>query len=227
VVTNAANLVLSGTASKIIDQFSTNGLRNLATNTTAGSLTVQLGRTLTVPAAFSNAGKVVVGVGSGFGVGTSYKQTAGRTTVDGALSAPGGMNVQAGMLFGKGTIQSTVTSSGSVTPSDSALLPGQLSIAGTYTQNALGSLNISIGGLTVGTQYDRLAVSNGVSLNGKLILKRINGFLPAIGNSFTILTGSARSGTFSTVTGLSINSGEHFQVNYLPTSVTVTVVSGP
>jgi len=227
VVTNAANLVLSGAASKIIDQVSNNGLRSLATNAISGSLTVQLGRTLSVPGTFTNAGKVVVGVGSGFGVGTSYKQTAGRTTVDGALSAPGGMNIQAGMLFGKGTIASTVTSSGSVTPSDSALLAGQLSITGTYSQTATGSLNVSIGGLTVGTQYDRLAVTNGVSLNGKLILKRINSFVPAIGSSFTILTGSAVSGKFATVSGLSINAGEHFQVNYLPTSVTVTVVSGP
>lgn len=227
VVTNAATVTLTGTASKIIDQLSNNGVQNLAANATSGSLTLQSGRTLTVPGAFSNAGKVLVGVGSGFGAGTSYTQTAGKTTVDGVLLAPGGMNIKAGSLFGKGTITSTVVSSGSVTPSDSLTTAGQLSIAGTYTQNALGSLNIAIGGLTVGTQYDRLAVTNGVSLNGKLALKRINGFLPAIGSSFTILTGSAVSGTFATVTGLSINTGEHFQVNYLPTSVTVTVVSGP
>jgi len=41
------------------------------------------------------------------------------------------------------------------------------------------------------------------------------------------LTGTAVSGTFATVNGLSINSGEHFTVTYHPTNVTLTVVSGP
>jgi hypothetical protein len=88
-------------------------------------------------------------------------------------------------------------------------------------------LNIAIGGLTVGTQYSQLAVANGASLNGTLNLKLINGFVPAIGNTFTILTGSAVTGIFATVEGLSINSGEHFAVNYNPTNVMLTVVPGP
>jgi fibronectin-binding autotransporter adhesin len=229
VAKNGAAITLTGTASKIVDQLANNGLRNLASNLTSGSLTLQSGRLLTTSGAFSNAGKVLINAGTGFGTatGTKYTQTAGRTTVDGSLSAPGGMTITAGMLFGKGTIQSAVSSSGSVTPGDSVVTAGQLSIAGSYSQTATGTLNISIGGLTVATQYDRLAVTNGVSLNGKLALKLINGFVPAIGSSFTIVTGSAVTGTFPTVTGLSINAGEHFKVNYGPTSVTVTVVSGP
>jgi len=88
-------------------------------------------------------------------------------------------------------------------------------------------LNIAIGGLTAGTQYGQLAVANGASLNGTLNLTLINNFLPAIGNTFTILTTSARTGQFATVNGLSINGGEHFQISYSATSVTLTVVSGP
>jgi hypothetical protein len=38
---------------------------------------------------------------------------------------------------------------------------------------------------------------------------------------------STVSGTFPTVNGLSINSGEHFTIKYNPTNVTLTVVSGP
>jgi hypothetical protein len=55
----------------------------------------------------------------------------------------------------------------------------------------------------------------------------INNFLPAIGDTFTILTTSARTGQFATVNGLSINGGEHFQITYSATSVTLMVVSGP
>jgi hypothetical protein len=227
ILKNAASITLTGAASKIVNQLAVGALKNLNANLTGATFSLQSGRLFTTPAAFTNAGTLTVGVGSGFGTTSSYTQTAGRTTVDGALSAPGGMKVNAGTLFGKGTVQSTVTSSGSVTPGDSATTAGQLSIAGTYSQTATGILNIAIGGLTVGTQYDRLAVTNGVSLNGKLALKRINSFVPAIGSSFTIVTGSALTGKFATVTGVSINAGEHFQVNYGPTSVTVTVVSGP
>jgi hypothetical protein len=79
-------------------------------------------------------------------------------------------------------------------------------------------------GTTAGTFGD-LAVSNGVSLGGALSVKLVNGFVPVIGDSFTILTGSAVSGTFVTVKGTSINSSEHFEVNYGSTAVTPTVVS--
>jgi hypothetical protein len=41
------------------------------------------------------------------------------------------------------------------------------------------------------------------------------------------VSGSAITGQFATVNGTSINSSEHFQINYSGTSVTATVVSGP
>jgi len=75
----------------------------------------------------------------------------------------------------------------------------------------------------VGTQYSQLAVANGASLNGTLNIKVINGFVPAIGNTFTILTTSARTGMFATVNGLTIPTGGHFVVAYNPTNVTLTV----
>jgi hypothetical protein len=123
------------------------------------------------------------------------------------------MNIQAGMLFGKGTIAGAVQSSGKVTAGDSATKPGKLSISGSYSQNSTGALNISIGRTTAGTQYGQLAVSNG--------------FVPAVGNTFTTLTGSPVSGTFGTVNGLSINSSELFTIKYNSTNVTLSVASGP
>ncbi len=226
IVNDAAHITLTGTASAIIDQAANDALRNFAAITSKGSLTLTSGKTLTTPGSLSSAGKLTVGAGTNLKVTGSYTQTAGSTTVDGTLTAPSGTTIGAGSVFGKGTIASTVVSSGSVTAGDSATKAGKLSLS-TYTQNLGGSLNIQIGGLTSGTQYSQLAVANGVSLHGTLNLKLINVFLPAIGNTFIILTGSAVSGTFATVNGLSINSGEHFTVTYHPTNVTLTVVSGP
>ncbi len=196
-----------------------------------GSFSLLSGRLLTTTIAggnFSNAGKVTVGVGSGFQISApsplmpSYTQTAGTTTVDGVLTAAGGVTIQAGKVFGRGTIASTVVSSGSVTAGDSATKAGKLSLS-TYTQNSSGSLNVQVGGLTAGTQYSQLAVANGVRLKGTLNIKVINGFIPAIGNSFIILTGNPVSGTFGTVNGTTIITGGHFTVTYNPTNVTLTV----
>jgi hypothetical protein len=226
IITNAAKITLSGSTAQIVNQSGVNALTSFATNAKNGSLSLQSGNSLTTSGSVTNAGKLTVGAKSALQTGSgSYTQTAGTTTVDGTLAAPSGVSVGAGNLFGKGKISATITSSGSVTPGDSPTKPGILSLS-TYTQNSTGILNISIGGTTLGTQYSQLAVANGVSLAGTLNLKLINGFVPAIGNTFTILTGSAISNKFTTVNGQIINSGECFQVTYGGTSVTLTVESG-
>jgi hypothetical protein len=226
IVNDAAKITLTGAPSAIIDQAANDGLRNFAAITSKGALTLHSKKTLVTPGDFSNAGKLTVTTGTKFTTGGAYTQTGGTTTVDGTLTAPSGTSIQGGKVFGKGTIASTVVSSGSFTAGDSPTKTGKLSPS-TYTQNANGNLNIAIGGLTAGTQYGQLTVTNGASLNGTLNLTLINSFLPAIGATFTILTASARSGQFATVNGLGINGGEHFQISYSATSVTLTVVSGP
>ena len=226
IVTNAGSITLTGATAQILNSFTnTSALANLAANSALGSLSLGSGQILATTTNFSNAGKTTVGAGSGFSVGGSYTQTAGTTTVDGALMAPAGLTLQKGTLQGKGAIAAAVTSSASVTPGDSSSKPATLTVTGTYTQNSGGSLNISIGGTAAGS-FGQVAVSNGVSVGGTLVIKRIKGFVPAIGNTFNIVTGSAVSGQFATVKGTSINSSEHFEVSYTPTAVTLTVVSG-
>ena len=72
----------------------------------------------------------------------------------------------------------------------------------------------------------QMAVSNGVSLGGTLTIKRPSSFVPTLGDVFTVVTGSVMTGQFSKVNGSGINSGEHFEVGYTSTTVTLTVVSG-
>jgi hypothetical protein len=224
IVTKTGTLTLAGAAAEIVNSTTlTNALLNFAVN--KGSLSLTLGQKLTTVASLTNYGKVTVDGTSSFAVGGNYTQAAGTTTIDGTLTVPG-FNLNAGSLFGAGTIAGSLTSGASVTAGDSAVKTAKLSVR-TYSQEAAGSLNIGIGGLALGTKYGQLASANGVSLAGTLNLKRLGGFVPAIGSSFTIVTGSALSGKFTTTNGLSINSAEHFQVNYTSTAVTVTVVSGP
>ena len=96
-----------------------------------------------------------------------------------------------------------------------------------YTQNPAGALDINIAGTTPGKQFDRLAVTGAASLSGTLNIGLLNGFVPAVGSVFGILTASSVSGRFATVNGASINSSEHFVVKYNANNVTLHVVTGP
>jgi hypothetical protein len=227
IITSAANLTLSGTASQIIDQNGGNGLAKFAANAAAGSFTLAGNRNFTTAAAFRNSGNMKISAGSVFTLAPAkgYTQNGGSTIVDGNLKA-GLINIQAGSVFGTNTLRGNVQSSGTITPGDSSTQTGLLAITGNYTQNPAGSFNISIGGLTAGSQYAQLNVARAATLGGTLNLTLINGFVPNIGDTFKVLNASSVSGTFATINSLCINSDEQFAVTYEATDVLLTVVAG-
>ena len=228
IVTLGSPLTLTGAGAQIFDIFhGVNALASLTSNTGKGILSLQSGQSLSTTGNFSNKAKLIVGAGSTFTAGGSFTQAGGTATVDGTLVAPAGLTVKAGTLQGQGLLTSAVTSSAVMIAGDAVTKPGRLTITGSYTQNATGTLDIAVNGTTAGSQYSQLAVSNGASLNGILNIKRKAGLVPAIGTSFTILTASVVTGQFPTVKGTAINSAEHFAVNYSSNTVTLTVVSGP
>jgi hypothetical protein len=226
VVTNDANLTLSGTAGAInLYGTTSSALSGLNSNAAKGIVDLQNGAVLSTATALHNAGKVTVGAGSSFTAGKTYTQTAGTTTVDGTFSAPV-VTIEGGSLSGVGTVTAAVTSNSTVTPGDAPGQSGKLTVTGTYTQSTNGVLGVLIGGTEAGLQYSQLAVSSGSSLNGTLNITLATGFVPAIGSTFTIVTAGAVTGRFATVNGLSIDSGEHFEIGYPGNAVTLTVVSG-
>lgn len=228
ITTNAASLTLTGTTAKILDGTS-NALSTLNNNT--GSLTLSSNAVLTTAASnFTNSGTVTVSKGSTLtvgGTGQSYTQTAGTTTVDGTLAGGGttGITVTGGTMQGAGTLKTNVSSSATINVGDAGKA-GLLSITGTYTQLSTGTMNVSIGGTTVGTQYSQLKVSGTASLGGTLTAALVNSFTPTVGQTFTILAAHSVTGTFTNTT-IAINSTEHFAISYTSTSVVLTVVSGP
>ena len=80
----------------------------------------------------------------------------------------------------------------------------------TFTQGAADSLKIELGGLTPGAGaagdedngYDQVKVTGLATLGGTLVVELINGFTPAVGQTFDILTFGSVSGKFSNATGL-------------------------
>jgi hypothetical protein len=220
ITTDAAAITLSGTNSKILNNSGTSAIGGMTTIAAAGSLSLLSGRTISATGAFNNAGAVLVGSGSSLGATGQYKQTGGSTTVQGALTANNGVSIQAGTLGGSGSITGNVTNAGTVAPGSS---PGILSITGNYTQSAGGTLAIEVGGTTVGTGFDRLAVSGTVSLAGTLALSTLNSFVPGPSNTFKIVTGSSVSGSFATITGTGLPQGESFKVNLNAADVTLSI----
>lgn len=223
VVTNDASITLTGSTAEIANTNApANALQTLAANGSTGVLSLQKGQALATGTSLTNAGKIMIGAASQLTLAGSYTQTAGALTVDGTITAPTGLTLQKGTLVGTGTLVSAVTSDASVTAGDSTAKPAKLSVTGSYSQNSTGSLNISIGGTNAG-QFGELAVTNGVVLGGTLSIKLVNGFVPTTSDTFTIVTGSVVTGKFATVKGTTINSNEHFVVNYNANSVVLSV----
>src|SRR5262249_47229486 len=138
------------------DSGTTNALAGFATNSATGTFTVQNGRSFSSPADFSNAGALSIGTGSTFTATGAYTQTAGSTTLSGGtLAATGGVSLQGGSLAGTGTVNSDVSNAAIVSPG-TATGAGLLTVNGNYTQTSAGTLNVKLGGLSAGTQFDRL-----------------------------------------------------------------------
>jgi hypothetical protein len=226
ITANSANMTLTGASAQISNGLGgPSALGSFAMNGKKGVFSVQGGQVLSTGVSFANQGTMTVGTGSGFGTAGTYTQTGGTTTVDGVISTTSGFNLKTGKLFGAGTISGAVTAAAAVNAGDSATLPGVLSVS-SYNQTSTGSLTIPINSNVLATGYGRLASTNGVSLAGKLVLKRKGTYVPHLADVFTIVTGSAITGQFAAPI-LKINSQEHFRINYNSNSVTLTVVAGP
>ena len=86
---------------------------------------------------------------------------------------------------------------------------------------------IDIGGTTPGVNQDQIIVERTLNITGgTLEIRTAAGFVPALGQEFTILTGSGRTGTFPTVTGLEIGNGRRFRVIYEAQAIKLRV-EGP
>jgi hypothetical protein len=134
------------------------------------------------------------------------------------------VNIQGGSLAGTGTVNGNVTNAGEVSPGGDGTA-GVLTINGSYTQTDTGLLTIDLGGTTAGTQYDQLKVTGAASLGGTLTVDLINGFSPAAGNSFQVLTFASRTGDFAAenfpdLGSLSLNAV------FNPTNLTLVVQGG-
>lgn len=147
-----------------------------------------------------------VSVQSGILTIDNFTQNAGTTDVSAGarLDSASTVTLQGGVLSGAGAINANVRNvAGTVSPGGDGTA-AVLTITGNYVQEALGSLNIDIGGLNVGTDYDRLVVSGTTTLNGTVNINFLPSYAAAANDQFRVLTSTAHTNDFATynVSGL-------------------------
>ncbi|MBA3482112.1 MAG: hypothetical protein H0T51_09890 [Pirellulales bacterium] len=105
--------------------------------------------------------------------------------------------INTGIIRGSGTMYvEKLENAGRVNVGDSI---GVLHIGegGRYVQPASGTLAIEAAGFRPGSRYDQLKVTLGATLDGTLSVDFINGYLPATGTRFDVLTAASISGQFA------------------------------
>jgi hypothetical protein len=76
---------------------------------------------------------------------------------------------------------------------------GNATIGGNFSQGDDGLFGVELGGLVQADQFDVLNITGTARLNGTLEVELIDGFVPAIGNMFQVLTAGTVIGTFDSV----------------------------
>ena len=129
-------------------------------------------------------------------------------------------NFNGGRLIVDKFVGSLVNKGGTLAPGSSA---GTTEITGNYTQGSNAALEIEIGGLAQGVQYDWLNVKQTAALAGTLDVSLLGSgsFTLGEGNVFDILSAESITGKFDLLTLADLKDGLKWNVSYL-TDVTGT-----
>ena len=193
-LTNTGTIEATGTNVLQVDLLGTVGMTNDGTIRAVGS-----GGLYFADDTFTNTDNVEIFSGSELKVRTSgsgnYIQTGGTTWLDdNAVLKAKNVYIQGGSVVGAGTLDTTdvIVTAGTVAP---GLSTGLLTVDGNYSQSADGTLEIELGGLARGSEYDVLIVTGEASLAGTLDVTLLPGFNPSVGASFDILDWGSLAGS--------------------------------
>jgi hypothetical protein len=193
---------------------------------TAGDTIVYAGGTTSLVSISSTASfNVTGGTLNLSGTGTNASSFPSLTLAGGTLGGNGTINaptlsvLAGGVLGGSRIINGDVSNLGGVVAMGAS--PGTITVNGSYTQSALGTLLAEVAGNTPGSQYDQLIVNGNTSLDGTLRVNLLGGFVPADGATFTVVQSSGPlTGAFAST---SFPSSPAFSAGYLPASMFVSV----
>ncbi|MHA3704211.1 Calx-beta domain-containing protein, partial [Jatrophihabitans sp. YIM 134969] len=219
VTTNAATVAIGASGQVTAASTGTAAFIPLAVN--SGSFSS--GRSLTLTSSgLTNSGTLAVTGGSL--VTASLTQSGGTTTVTAGATLNAGtaqVRINGGTLTGSGTVRGAVSGAGTVAPDTGGT--GTLTVTGTVNTTAGTTLAVTEAA-TTGT---RVSASGAVNA-GALKLAVTTTGVPAIGDVRTVLSGSSRTGTVASVTGVDVPAaGGYWVVGYTATAVTLTLTAYP
>jgi hypothetical protein len=179
-------------------------------------------------------------LGANSGSSGTYNLNNGNLTVDGSISAGNGagtINMNGGTLkagtlnlsstlaqfnFIGGTLSADtvvgnlVNQGGTLAPGAS---PGTAYVTGDYTQLVGALLDIQIGGLFAGSEYDVLNVDGNADLSGTLNVDWYDFggglYTASLGDSFDILSADSIFGTFDALSLAALGNSLQWDVNYI------------
>jgi hypothetical protein len=233
IVTNAANIVLTGSGSQILSNTNANALANFATNAAGGTFTLGAGRNFTTGANFTNNGTLAIGAGDTFTVSGNLTNFAASTLTGGAY------NVTGILQFGaSGSSLTTNAADLTLTGAGAQLLDlgGNNLLAGFNTNAGGGIFTVAGGGsfTTAGAfsntgiadleQASSLTISGNLTNSGTVATNNSN--LQGGANKLTV-TGTLTNNTGATVTiGANNDTSDTATVGLLANSGNVTVGTG-
>ena len=179
------------------------------------------------PVAFINGGTIRAESGLlQFGAGYTHDQATSRLLLSGGtVQRDSGFTLAAGTVEGGGTLIGAVTNTGALLSSGTGA--EQLSVTGTYTQQAGGTLRTALFGPVDGETVRQvaLAVSGTASLGGTLEVVLEFPFAETLGATFPIVSYASRTGDFASVTGLSDSFGYEFTRSFQATTLNLAVTT--
>jgi Secretion system C-terminal sorting domain len=132
-----------------------------------------------------------------------------------------------GVVNGTGKVYGNLINSGTIAPGNS---PGKFTVTGNYTATITAVHNIEIAALNL---FDTLSIEQDVSfasgtavINGTLNVSLLNGYTPAIGDSYKIINYTTGSGNFTAVNFPALPPGMAWSISYNATNITLNIIAG-
>lgn len=168
----------------------------------------------------------VAGTGSGFYSAGPMMSAGAIVLNDGYLMVDpqngAALTMSGGTLKGNGGIYGNVVNEGgTIAPGNSA---GALSVEGDLTLGSGSTLLMELGSATDASANDMISVSGLFTMGGALQLSTINGYSPAVGDSFSLFSYGSEAGNFASISlpmaGVRLSGG---QLEILSETSTMTV----
>ena len=131
------------------------------------------------------------------------------------------------VLTGTGRISGSVRIDGAIAPDQPWAPSGPI---GTLTVNSgstltLGAISETVLEFAGPSSFDRIAGSGSIQLDGRLVIGAVGGYVPPLGTSFDLITGSAISGRFRSVIFPPEFAGLDAEIEVLTDRVRLTIVA--